>query len=183
MSIIQQHKQVVVLDRDGVINQDSVNYIKHPDEWQAIPGSLEAIALLHQHGIDVHVATNQAGVAKGKLTLSLLQAIHEKMMNLIHEAGGDIKSIQFCPHHPNDRCDCRKPAPGMLLRIAEQYGPEQMQICYVGDSSKDISAAKAAGFRPVLVLTGNGKQTLQQQPDLDSVFENLLTFTQQIISE
>lgn len=174
--------RIVILDRDGVINQDSTHYIKHPDEWQPIPGSLEAIALLHQNGYRIYIATNQAGIARGELTEAKLKAIHEKMQTQVTQAGGKLSGIVYCPHHPNDHCKCRKPAPGMLHEIAAELGIDINGIPYVGDSLKDIRAAEAAGCRPVLVLTGNGRETKKLRHNLEHVFENLLAFAEEEIS-
>ena len=176
------HNHIVILDRDGVINEDSPDYIKHPDEWHAIKGSLEAIALMHNHGIRVYIATNQAGIAKGKFTEPLLLAIHQKLESEVECAGGKITKIVYCPHHPDIQCSCRKPAPGMLLQILKDTGINPSEVSYVGDSLKDIEAAEAAGCRPVLVLTGNGADTLKQRPDLDAVFNNLMAFSVNEIS-
>ena len=173
---------IVILDRDGVINYDSAEYIKHPDEWLPIPGSLEAIARLTQAGIDVHIATNQAGVARGKFTAATLTAIHEKMLTLIRDAGGDIVSIAFCPHHPDDNCDCRKPRPGMLQQISSQTGVPLTGVPFVGDSLKDVEAARAAGCRPIVVLTGNGQHTHAAAPGAE-VFDSLLEFVKNYLNQ
>lgn len=174
--------RIVILDRDGVINQDSSHYIKHPDEWQPIPGSLKAIALLHQNGYRIYIATNQAGIARGELTESNLKAIHEKMQTQVILAGGKLSGIFYCPHHPKDHCKCRKPAPGMLHEIADKLGIDINGIPYVGDSLKDIRAAEAAGCKPVLVLTGNGLETRKVRHKLEHIFENLLAFAKAEIS-
>ncbi|MFP6807837.1 MAG: D-glycero-beta-D-manno-heptose 1,7-bisphosphate 7-phosphatase [Pseudomonadales bacterium] len=171
-----KHNHIVILDRDGVINEDSPAYIKHPDEWHPVEGSLEAIALMHAHGIRVYIATNQAGIAKGKLSESLLSAIHHKLETEVEIAGGKITEIVYCPHHPDLNCACRKPAPGMLIQILESTGVDPSEVYYVGDSLKDIEAAEAAGCRPVLVLTGNGQDSLKQRPRLNAVYSNLLAF-------
>jgi len=177
---VDDHIRIVILDRDGVINEDSPEYIKTPDEWISIPGSLEAIALLHQNGFKVYVATNQAGIARGKLTRESLQAIHEKMLQAVDDAGGKITSIQYCPHHPDDKCGCRKPETGMLVKIAELSKRDITGIPYVGDSLKDIQAAESAGCQPILVLTGNGVETQKLRPKLAHVFDNLLAFAEEI---
>lgn len=169
--------RVVILDRDGVINADSPDYIKSADEWLPIPGSLDAIARLHKHGIRVFVATNQAGIARGKLSADDLDQIHRKMEQAVAAAGGALEHIEFCPHHPDDGCRCRKPGPGMLEAIASRAGVSLKDQYFVGDSLKDIGAAEAAGCQPVLVLTGNGEHTRMQRPDLDRVFDDLAGFT------
>ncbi len=182
MNTQDESARIVILDRDGVINQDSPDYIKCPDEWQPIPGSLEAIALLHQNGYSIHVATNQAGIARGFIAESSLTAIHEKMSTMIVAAGGKLSSIHYCPHHPDDRCGCRKPAPGLLHRIATESGIDIAQVPYVGDSLKDVEAAEAAGCKAVLVLTGNGVETRKLRPNMGQVYDDLLTYAKDIIS-
>lgn len=182
METQEGNNRIVILDRDGVINQDSTHYIKHPDEWHPIPGSLEAIALLHQNGYRIYIATNQAGIARGEFTESQLKAIHEKMSSRVIQAGGELSGIVYCPHHPDDNCKCRKPAPGMLHQIAEESGVDITGVPYVGDSLKDIRAAEAAGCKPVLVLTGSGLETRKLRPRLEHVFDDLLAFAKQEIS-
>ena len=177
----QNPDRIIILDRDGVINEDSADYIKTPSEWTPIPGSMEAIALLHQRGYKIYVATNQAGIARGKLSQISLQEIHEKMVRTIEKAGGKISGIQYCPHHPDEKCHCRKPEPGMLYKIAEETGAVLSGVPYVGDSLKDIQAAEAAGCRPVLVLTGNGAATHQIRTNLDHVYKDLLAFAEDCI--
>lgn len=172
-------KPIVILDRDGVINRDSVDYIKSPEEWVAIPGSLKAIALLHQKQFRVFIATNQSGIARGLYNEESLTQIHQKMCHQVRAAGGDIEGIMYCPHHPDDNCLCRKPKPGMLEQIAG-YG----NIChrpFVGDSLTDIEAALEANCEPILVLTGNGRQTacniaptIERYPDLLAFAEHLV---------
>ncbi len=174
--------RVVILDRDGVINQDSVNYIKSPEEWTPIPGSLEAISLLHKNGIKIYVATNQAGVGRDIFSLDALGAIHEKMKRLVIDAGGLISGIEFCPHRPNDHCPCRKPEPGMLNAILDLTGANPAHTAFVGDSLKDLRAGEAAGCRPVLVLSGNGAETHRLRPDLVSVYDDLFAFANEEIS-
>lgn len=171
----------VILDRDGVINEDSPDYIKSPAEWIPIPGSLEGIALLTQHQIDLYIATNQAGVARGKLTIEALQAIHEELQRTVASAGGAIRDIRFCPHHPDAQCHCRKPAPGLLLDLVAKYRLEPTNGYYVGDSLKDLIAAEAAGCNGVLVLTGNGRETLKSRPNHALVFEDLLAFARYLV--
>ncbi len=153
--------KLLVLDRDGVINHDSDAYIKSPEEWRPIPGSLEAIARLSQSGYRIAVATNQAGVARGLFDLSMLGRIHSKMQAAVSDAGGHIDAIFFCPHAPDAGCDCRKPKPGLLLEIFSRFGVKSEQTYMVGDSLRDLEAAHAAGCRPVLVRTGNGQKAFE----------------------
>ena len=153
--------KLVILDRDGVINQDSDSYIKSPEEWLPIDGSLEAIARLHQCGFRVAVATNQSGVARGLFDLYTLARIHQKMCSLAEESGGLIDGVFFCPHGPDEGCGCRKPQPGLLAQIASEFEVSLQGVPFVGDSLKDIQAARSAGCRPILVLTGKGGQTIE----------------------
>ena len=148
--------RLVILDRDGVINHDSAAFIKTPDEWRPIDGSLEAIAALSVAGFDVAVASNQSGVGRKLLDRPTLDAIHDKMLKRVREAGGDIGQVIYCPHHPDDGCDCRKPKPGMLIALSRRYGVPLTNVPVIGDSVRDIDAAIAAGARPILVRTGNG---------------------------
>lgn len=151
--------RLVILDRDGVINYDSDEFIKSADEWRPIEGSIDAIARLSSAGFTVAVATNQSGIARKLIDLPTLESIHRKLRNMVREAGGDLGKIVYCPHHPDESCECRKPAPGMLLKLSRQYGVPLDRVPVVGDSLRDIEAARAAGARPILVLTGNGKDT------------------------
>jgi len=174
--------EFVILDRDGVINEDSPDYIKSPEEWHPVPGSLEAIALLSKNNIQVFVATNQAGIARGKLTQASLEAIHEKMFREVEASGGRIVDLRYCPHHPNDNCRCRKPRPGLLEDLASAHELDLSEGDYVGDSLKDLRAAEAAKCRGVLVLTGNGAETRQVRPHHEPVFNNLLAYARDRIS-
>jgi D-glycero-D-manno-heptose 1,7-bisphosphate phosphatase len=151
--------KLVILDRDGTINHDSDQYIKSPAEWKPIKGSLEAIARLTQAGWHVVVATNQSGLGRGLFDMATLNAIHASMHHAVHQAGGRIDAIFFCPHAGDSNCDCRKPKPGMLLEIAKRMNVELDGVPMVGDSLRDLQAAAAAGAEPVLVLTGKGKKT------------------------
>ncbi len=151
--------KLIILDRDGVINHDSVQYIKSPEEWKPIAGSLEAIARLNQWGYRVVVATNQSGVGRGLFDMDTLNAIHEKMMRATAQAGGRIDAIFFCSHTDADQCDCRKPKPGMINEIAARYNVSLAGVPVVGDSLRDLVAADAAGAQPILVLTGKGAKT------------------------
>ena len=149
--------KLVLLDRDGVINYDSDAFIKSPDEWHAIPGSLEAIALLNQAGIKVAIASNQSGLARGYFNADTLQKIHEKMRHELASYGGHIDKIFYCPHGPNDDCDCRKPKPGMLLQAFEYFNVKPEEAYFAGDSQRDIDAATAAGCQSILI---NAESTL-----------------------
>jgi D-glycero-D-manno-heptose 1,7-bisphosphate phosphatase len=156
--------KLIVLDRDGVINHDSDLYIKSPDEWQPIPGSLAAIARLNQHGYRVVVATNQSGIGRGLFSMDTLNAIHDKMIKAVAQAGGRIDAVFYCPHTNADQCGCRKPKPGMLEEIAMRYNVGLAGVPAVGDSLRDLQAAAAVGAQPILVLTGKGKKT-QAMPE------------------
>jgi D-glycero-D-manno-heptose 1,7-bisphosphate phosphatase len=151
--------KLVILDRDGTINQDSDQYIKSPAEWKPIPGSLEAIARLTQGGWRVAVATNQSGLSRGLFDMSTLNAIHAEMHRAVGQAGGRIDAIFFCPHAADSNCECRKPKPGLLHEIASRFGVELEGVPMIGDSLRDVTAAAAAGAQPWLVLTGNGRKT------------------------
>ena len=170
----------VILDRDGVINEDSVDYIKSADEWVALPGSLEAIALLTSNNIEVYVATNQAGIARGKMTLDALNSIHEKLLREVEKTGGRIVDIKYCPHHPDEKCWCRKPNPGLLEDIAATYELSLKEGCYVGDSLTDLEAAESAGCSGILVLTGNGIETRKLRPLHSPIFRDLLAFAKDL---
>ena len=172
----------IILDRDGVINYDSDQYIKSPEEWQPIPGSLEAIAHLNRAGYEVLVVTNQSGVARGLYDLPTLEKIHEKFIRELTRAGGKITEIFFCPHHPNDNCVCRKPRPGLFQEIEKKYHLNLRETYFVGDSTSDILAAEAAGCKPLLVLTGNGKKTLPQHPAV-SCFDDLAAVVNFILNQ
>lgn len=167
-------QRYVLLDRDGVINHDSDTFIKSPDEWQPIEGSLEAIALLNAHGYQVIVVTNQSGVARGLFDESMLEKIHAKMRRLVNEKGGHITAIYFCPHGTDSDCDCRKPKAGLLKAFAADFHADLTTIAVIGDSLRDLQAADAMGAKPILVKTGKGQQTLVNNPQLNiPVFENL----------
>ncbi|MCD0506079.1 D-glycero-beta-D-manno-heptose 1,7-bisphosphate 7-phosphatase [Bordetella petrii] len=153
--------KLIVLDRDGVINQDSDAFVKNPDEWIALPGSLAGIARLSQAGYTVVVATNQSGLARGLFDMAMLNAIHAKLHRELGQAGGVIDSIFLCPHGPDDGCLCRKPLPGMYHDIARRYDADLAGVPAVGDSLRDLQAAAAAGCAPWLVLTGNGEKARQ----------------------
>lgn len=159
----------IILDRDGVVNYDSDAYIKSPDEWHPIPGSLEAIAALNQAGFKVLIATNQSGIARGLYDEAMLYRIHAKFLSALQVVGGEITEIFFCPHHPDDDCLCRKPKPGLLHQIQKKYELNLSETFFIGDSYTDIEAASHAGARPILVLTGNGSKTIIEYPKLRTI--------------
>ncbi|KPJ89740.1 MAG: hypothetical protein AMJ53_15505 [Gammaproteobacteria bacterium SG8_11] len=164
--------KLVILDRDGVINYDSDEYIKSPDEFIPLPGSLEAIARLNQAGYTVVVATNQSGVARGYFSEQTLAQMHAKLAQLLAQVGGKIDAIYYCPHGPDDNCDCRKPKPGLLQQILQKYDADVADIPVIGDSLRDLQSALAVGAQPILVKTGKGERTLAklaQEPELLSV--------------
>jgi D-glycero-D-manno-heptose 1,7-bisphosphate phosphatase len=164
----------IILDRDGVINHDSLEYIKSPDEWIAIPGSLEAIADLNRAGYHVLVATNQSGIARGHYDFETLSDIHEKLTRELAAVGGYVDEIFFCPHHPDEKCGCRKPQPGMLYQMRDKYQIDLSETYFVGDSTTDMEVALKVGCQPLLVMTGNGLKTLANK-NLQAIptFENL----------
>ena len=148
--------KVIVIDRDGVINHDSDAYIKNADEWLPIEGSLEAIARLNHGGYTVVVASNQSGLARGYFDIEALSAMHQKMDELLTKVGGQVDAVFYCPHGPDDACDCRKPKPGMLLEIGQRYNVPLKDVIFIGDSISDIKAASNANSKAMLVRTGKG---------------------------
>jgi D-glycero-D-manno-heptose 1,7-bisphosphate phosphatase len=154
--------KLIVLDRDGVINYDSDQFIKSPDEWRPIPGSLEAIARLSHAGYRVVIATNQSGIGRGLFDMATLSAIHEKMFRALALVGGRVDAIFFCPHTADSGCECRKPKPGMLREIGVRFGIDMAGVPCVGDGLRDLQAAEAVGGQPMLVLTGKGEKTLRE---------------------
>lgn len=171
-------QQLIILDRDGVINEDSDEYIKSPDEFIPIAGSLAAIARLTQAGYTIVVATNQSGIARGYFDEATLQAMHEKLYKLLATEGGRIDRIYYCPHGPDDQCDCRKPKPGLLQQILNDYPVDPAATIAIGDSLRDLQAAQAVGISSMLVRTGKGKKTeiqLENDSLLDAtpVFDSL----------
>ena len=158
-SVLRITSNIVILDRDGVINLNSDQYIKTPEEWVPVPGSLEAIARLCRADFRVVLATNQSGIGKGLLSMETLNKINNKMMAEVQEKGGRIDAIFLCPHPPEGNCNCRKPKPGLLLEIGERLGVSLLGVPFVGDSASDIYAANAVGAQPILVETGNGDET------------------------
>jgi len=176
--------KLIILDRDGVINKDSDLYIKSPDEWIPIPGSPEAIAQLNQSGYRVVVCTNQSGIGRGLFGMDTLNAIHEKMLKTVAQAGGTIDAIFYCPHTNADQCACRKPKPGMLEEIAERCNADLSGVPVVGDSLRDLEAALAVGARPILVLTGKGRKTrtAPSLPPGTEIFADLAAFVRELTS-
>jgi D-glycero-D-manno-heptose 1,7-bisphosphate phosphatase len=154
--------KLVVLDRDGVINRDSDQFIKTPEEWRPIPGSLEAVARLNHAGYRVVVATNQSGLGRGLFDMAMLNSIHEKMHKALALVGGRIDAIFYCPHTADSECECRKPRAGMLREIGIRFGVEMSGVPCIGDSLRDLQAAEAIGAQPMLVLTGKGEKTLRE---------------------
>ena len=152
--------KLIILDRDGVINADSAQFIKSPEEWKPIKGSLDAIARLNQAGYHVIVATNQSGIGRGLFDMATLNAMHEKMSRALAQVGGRIDAIFYCPHTESSECECRKPKPGMLRAIGERFNTSLAGVPAVGDSPRDLAAAAAVGAHPILVRTGKGAATL-----------------------
>jgi len=175
--------KLIILDRDGVINHDSHAFIKSPDEWTPIAGSLEAIALLTQNNWRVVVASNQSGIARGLFSADTLNGIHRKMRELVADAGGRIDAIFVCPHGPDDGCACRKPLPGLFHDIALRYDTNLAGVPAVGDSLRDLQAAVATGCAPWLVTTGNGQttQNSDQLPDGVQIRDNLLAVVHSLL--
>ena len=172
--------RLLILDRDGVINKDSDQYIKSPEEWHPLPGSLEAIALLTQAGYRIVVATNQSGIGRGLFDMATLNAIHNKMHKAVNQAGGRIEAVFFCPDTDASKSPCRKPNPGMFHAIAERFNTPLTNVPAVGDALRDLQAAAAVGARPLLVLTGKGKKTQAAGglPDETQTFADLAAVAQ-----
>ena len=179
-------KGLIILDRDGVINHDSEAFIKSEDEWQPIPGSLEAIAALTKAGFTLAIASNQSGIARGHFDRAALDAMHAKMLRLVHEAGGRIGRIVFCPHGPDEGCDCRKPRPGLLEQLAHHFDTSLAGVPVVGDSLRDLEAAAAVGARPLLVRSGKGRRTESALPERFAsiaVYDDLAAAARALIDE
>ena len=181
---------IIVLDRDGVINYDSVDSVTTVDDWIPLPGSIEAMAALSQAGHQLVVATNQSGLARGLFDLDDLEAMHAKMRTLVEDAGGEIAAIFYCPHGPDDNCRCRKPHVGLLDAIEAEFDTSLHDCYLVGDQLKDLQLAQAKGCQPVLVKTGRGNETLQRlinEPDASlsntSVFEDLAQFSRFVLQQ
>ena len=150
--------KLIILDRDGTINEDRDDYVKSPDEWVPIPGALEAIARLNHAGWHTVVATNQSGLGRGTFDMSTLNAMHVKMNQMLAKQGGRIDAVFFCPHAPVDACRCRKPMPGLFEQIGERFGVDLKNVPVVGDTLRDLQAGVAVGCQPHLVRTGKAAQ-------------------------
>ena len=175
--------KLITLDRDGVINHDSPDFIKSPAEWIPVPGSLEAIARLNQAGYRVVIASNQSGIARELFDMVTLNAIHHKMHSLAQQVGADIDAVFFCPHSAADNCDCRKPKPGMFTEIAQRYKVSLKGVPVVGDSLRDLQAGYVSGCTPYLVLTGKGEKTQATGglPPGTQVFADLAAMVAQLL--
>ncbi len=161
--------KLIILDRDGVINEDSDDYIKSPEEFVPLPGSLEAMARLYRAGYTIAVATNQSGIARGYFDIDTLNRMHEKLYQLLGAYGAEIEGIFYCPHSPDDACECRKPKPGLLLDIKARFNVLMPDVSVVGDSLRDLQAAKSVGAQPILVRTGKGERTLAKGEGLEGI--------------
>jgi D-glycero-D-manno-heptose 1,7-bisphosphate phosphatase len=185
---IKQHTpsrtKLIILDRDGVINYDSPDYIKSVDEWLPIESSLTAIARLNHAGYKVAIATNQSGLARGYFDLKVLDAMHAKMQHLLSTVGGNIDAIEFCSDHPDNATHFRKPRPGMAEKLLSLFDADPKQTWFVGDSLSDIQSAQQANCRPALVLSGKGKSTLEKiTPDQAEVFQDLASFVDFLLKQ
>lgn len=167
--------KLVILDRDGVINHDSAQFIKSPDEWKPIAGSLEAIARLNQTGYQVVIATNQSGLGRGLLDMATLNAIHDLMHRRLAEVGGQVAAVFYCPHAADAGCSCRKPRAGLFEEIGRRFDVDLAGVPTIGDSLRDLQAAAAVGASPMLVLTGKGTRTRRDGglPEGTQVYANL----------
>ena len=175
--------KLIILDRDGVINQDSAEYVKTPDEWHPIPGSLEAIAELYHANWRIIIASNQSAIGRGLMSTEQLYQIHAKMQDALARLGAWVEGLFFCPHVPTARCRCRKPAPGLLEDISKRFHTSLEGVPFVGDTLKDVQVAEQVGATPYLVLTGKGKQTLAGDfPENVEVYDNLAGIAKQIVS-
>ncbi len=178
-------KKWIILDRDGVINYDSDEYIKSLEEFVFIPGSVEAMARLYHAGYQIVVATNQSGIARGYFDIATLEAMHEQLRQALRARGAQLAGIYYCPHGPEDRCDCRKPKPGLLRQIASAFNIDLAGVPAVGDSLRDLQAARAVGARPILVRTGKGERTFAKGEGLDdvAVYADLAAVADALLSE
>jgi D-glycero-D-manno-heptose 1,7-bisphosphate phosphatase len=184
--ITPSDNRLVVLDRDGVINRESADFVKSADEWIPLDGSIEAIARLSDAGFFVAVASNQSGLARGLFDASALAEMHSKLCSLVAEAGGRIDHIVICPHGPDDNCDCRKPKPGLLHQIGTHLDISLSDVPVIGDSLRDLEAAQSVSARPILVRTGNGRKTEDGLPaglSTIEVYDNLAAAAFALLSE
>lgn len=179
--------KLIILDRDGVINHDSDKFIKSPEEWLPIEGSMDAIAFLTQAGYTIAVATNQSGIGRGFFDTDTLHSMHAKMHKLVRQAGGDISGIWFCPHTAEQNCNCRKPKPGMIMDILQRFNADASETYLVGDSLRDLQTIAQAGGKPILVKTGKGLKTLENEadklPENTQIFSDLLAFSQFLLAQ
>lgn len=177
--------KLVILDRDGVINEDSDNYIRSVAEWIPVPGSIEAMTRLYKAGYTLTVATNQSGIGRGYYDVATLDAMHDKLRALLAEQGATLGYLTYCPHLSEDHCNCRKPKPGMLLEIAQHFGTDIRQAVVIGDSLRDWQAADAAGASYVQVCTGKGRRTFAdgKLPADIPVFANLADYVNSLLGK
>ena len=177
--------KLIILDRDGVVNYDSDQFIKSPDEWRPIPGSLDAIARLNQAGFKVVLATNQSGVGRGLFDMAMLNTIHDKMNKVLAQAGARIDALFFCPHAAESDCGCRKPKPGMFQEIGERFNISLAGVPCIGDSLRDLQAAAEVGGQPILVLTGKGRLTQEKGglPENTLIFSDLSEAVRHVIQK
>lgn len=184
-------QKIVILDRDGVVNYDSDDYIKSADEWLPIPGSLEAIAKLKQAGYKIYIATNQSGIGRGLFSFAEFEKICEKMDILLHQHHGAVDGIFFCPHLPSDNCSCRKPKAGLLQQIEDEFAVSVANCWLVGDSLRDLEAGAIKNCQLCLVLSGKGRRTYresqfnafnQQQAQPITIADNLAHFTTKLLA-
>jgi D-glycero-D-manno-heptose 1,7-bisphosphate phosphatase len=180
--------KLVILGRDGILNQYREDHVKEPSEWVPVPGALDAVARLNHAGWHAVVATNQAGIGRGMIDMASLNAVHAHMMRTLMQQGGRIDAVFLCPHTPEEHCDCRKPLPGLMLDIGRRYGADLTQVPLVGDTARDMLAARAAGCQPHLLRTGRGaaldeaqlQQLAAQVPGLQ-VHEDLSAFVDYLL--
>jgi D-glycero-D-manno-heptose 1,7-bisphosphate phosphatase len=177
---------LIILDRDGVINHDSAEFIKSTDEWRPLPGSIEAIAAMSNAGFTLAVASNQSGLARGLFDQAALDKMHRKMLEMVNVAGGHISKIVVCPHGPDDDCDRRKPKPGLLQQLAQHFETTLAGVPVIGDALRDLEAAAAVGARPILVRTGKGAATAAELPPAFAgiaVYDDLAGAAEALIAE
>jgi D-glycero-D-manno-heptose 1,7-bisphosphate phosphatase len=183
----RQAVKLVILDRDGTINQDSDEFVKSPEEWIPLPGALEAIARLNHAGWQVVIASNQSGLGRGLFDVAALNAMHARMYKLLATAGGRVEAVFYCPHAPEEGCECRKPKPGLFVQIGERFGVDLTGVPTAGDSVRDLQAGAAAGCEPHLILTGKGVawRNVPLSPDFPAgtlVHEDLASFARYLIA-